>query len=491
MKDHRSMSNPSHFNASPKRFLAPTVISINATASVIGVLIGSLIGSSLVAAVEPSPHRDARRPNFIVFIADDLSWDDCGAYGHPSIRTPHIDRLASEGMTFDYAVLTISSCSPSRSSIMTSRYPHATGAGELHQPLPANQVMMTKPLSESGYWTAAVGKWHLGEAVVDQVDYRRQIGPEKMGEAWVEMLRKRPKDKPFFLWAAALDPHRPYPPGAIEKPHSAEDAVVPPFLPDHQAVRDDLADYYDEIGRFDRHIGITLDELVAQGVADNTVIFVLSDNGRPFPHCKTRIDYPGVGMPLIIRFASQIQAGSRCNSLVSSIDLAPTILDLAGVQRPESFQGVSLKPLFANPTTSVRDFAFAEHNWHDYRAFERSVFDDRYGYVRNWLPHLPRTPPADAVRSPTFAVMKELHHQGLLDPLQKGCMEPSGTAEFLYAVRTDPNCLHNLASDPSHREDLERLRNALKQWQDNTDDQFRGEESLRPDAFDRLTGERK
>ena len=138
---------------------------------------------------------------------------------------------------------------------MTGRYPHCTEAGELHLPLPKNQTMMTKPLMEAGYWTAAVGKWHLGENVADQVDYRQNAAPQKMGDAWVEALRKRPKKKPFFLWAAHYDPHRAYKPGAVDPPHTREDVNVPPFFPDDPAVRDDMALYYDEISRFDQHIG--------------------------------------------------------------------------------------------------------------------------------------------------------------------------------------------------------------------------------------------
>ncbi|HBV64360.1 MAG TPA: heparan N-sulfatase, partial [Rhodopirellula sp.] len=113
------------------------------------------------------------RPNFVIFVADDMAWDDCGAYGNSAIRTPNMDRLAAEGMRFDRAYLTCSSCSPSRCSMLTGRYPHATGAGELHLPLPKDQTIFTKPLMNAGYWTAAVGKWHLGQAVVEQVDYRR------------------------------------------------------------------------------------------------------------------------------------------------------------------------------------------------------------------------------------------------------------------------------------------------------------------------------
>ena len=126
----------------------------------------------------------AQSPNFIVIIADDMAWDDAGAYGHPHIQTPNIDRLAREGMRFDRAFLTTSSCSPSRASILTGRYPHSTDAGELHLPLPAEQRVITESLRTKNYYTASAGKWHLGNATKPKFD--RIYGGRPSGcEQWV------------------------------------------------------------------------------------------------------------------------------------------------------------------------------------------------------------------------------------------------------------------------------------------------------------------
>ncbi len=431
-----------------------------------------------------------QRPNFVVLIADDMAWDDCGAYGHPRIRTPHIDSLAAKGMRFDRAYLTVSSCSPSRCSILTGQYPHSTGAGELHLPLPGEQTMFTVPLRQAGYWTAIVGKWHLGEQVADQVDYRKGSPPVKMGEAWVKALRTRPQDKPFFLWAAHTDPHRGYQPGAVDPPHTRDDVVVPPFFPDTPEVRDDLALYYDEISRFDEHVGMVLDELDRQGIADNTFVLVMSDNGRPFPHCKTRVHVPGVRTPFVVRWPGHVQPGTATSSVVSSVDIGPTVLELAGIDPLPRFQGVSLAAVLADPKAKVRQYAFAEHNWHDYRAFERGVHDKQYCYVRNWLPNTPGTPPADAVGSPTYYVMQQLHAQGKLKPAQRGCFEAPRPTEFLYDVEADPHCIHNLAEKPQHAAALKQMRAALRKWQAETGDRFPGEDQLTPDGFDRTTGKR-
>jgi len=130
-------------------------------------IFGLLVLSGWFAALAPAADE---RPNIVLIIADDMNWDDCGAYGHPHIRTPNIDRLAAEGMKFERAYLTASSCSPSRSSIITGRYPHNTGAEQLHWPLPGESRTFVEELKASGYYTAAAGKWHLGDAVRNRFD---------------------------------------------------------------------------------------------------------------------------------------------------------------------------------------------------------------------------------------------------------------------------------------------------------------------------------
>ncbi|MBL4884878.1 MAG: sulfatase [Planctomycetaceae bacterium] len=430
------------------------------------------------------------RPNIILFIADDMGWDDCGAYGHPHIQTPNIDQLAREGMRFDNAYLTCSSCSPSRSSIITGRYPHSTGgAFQLHNPLPADQITFVELLKEAGYYTSLAGKLHPGKTTRDRFEKIYSTGKKETGGCgeWVKSLQERPTDRPFFLWLASLDPHRPYSPNIIPKPHTSADVVVPPYLPDVPETRGDLALYYDEISRFDHYVGEVLDELDKQSQRDNTMILFISDNGRPFPRCKTTIYNSGVKTPFIVRWPGVVKPGSHSNSLVSTVDIAPTFCNVAGLKGSKTFQGVDFQPLLKNPEQTIRDHTFSEHNWHDFDDHQRSCHSLRFNYIRTAYTDFPGTPPADAVRSPTYQVMHKLKDQHLLNAAQLNPYLVPRPAEELYDVINDPHELYNLVNDPKYQAELRKQRARLNRWILETEDTI--PQTRRPNGFDRVTGD--
>lgn len=452
------------------------------------MVVGGTFAGALVAEEPDGGDAAGSPPNIIVMIADDLAWNDLGCYGHPSITTPNIDAIARAGMRFDNAMLTCSSCSPSRISLLTGRYPSATGARELHMPAPESQVLVSQVLRDAGYWTVAAGKWHLGGAVVKQFDsvLQRNNGPSGC-ERWVEALRDRPQDRPFFAWLAAFDPHRGYTSGTFDPPHNPAESRVPPYLVEDQATREDLAMYYDEVARFDKYVGSVVAELDRQGIAEQTMLVVMSDNGRPFPRCKTTVYDSGVRTPLIIKLPGKVAAGSVTQQLASSVDLAPTFAELAGTESA-TFQGVSLLPLLSDPAQSVRRYAFSEHNWHDYQACERSVRSMRFRYIRNDFPELPGTPPADAVRSPSYRSILAGADEGTLSKAQRHCLIAPRPPEELYVVAEDPHQLTNVAADAQYAKDLRRLRDALAAWQQRIDDPVAAGAS--PDRFDRRSGKR-
>lgn len=447
--------------------------------------------------------QPANRPNIILIIADDLAWDDTGAYGHRKIRTPNIDRLAREGIKFNRAFVTISSCSPSRASMITGRYPHSADAEQLHWPLPAEQVTFVEKLRAAGYWTAASGKWHLGAAIKNRFDVvddpgeagfqtdpktGKMLAKDDSGAAgWLPVLEQRPKDKPFFCWFAALDPHRDYVENSIPDPYKNEDVTVPPYLPDTPEVRRELALYYDEITRLDLNIGNVMAELERQGVADNTLIMFLSDNGRPFPRAKTTLYDSGIKTPLLARWPKGIRRGMVADGLVSSVDIAPTFLQLAGVPIPPTVQGKSFASVLTNPKARVRDAIYAEKNWHDYEDRTRALRTERYKYIRNDYPDLPLTPPADAGRGIAMNEIRRLRKEGKLTPEQSRIFEMPRPAEELYDVIADPNEFNNLAANPKYAKTLAALREKLTAWGRETDDKL--PPCRTPDEFNRETGQ--
>jgi len=426
------------------------------------------------------------RPNFVLIIGDDISVDDFGCYGHRHIRTPNIDGLAAGGIRFTNAYLTASQCSPTRCSIISGRYPHNTGAPELHMPLAKGQPLFPLKLKQSGYYTAAVGKWHMGSYPKQAFSYRAgEKGPGGQ-DNWVSCLRERPKDKPFLMWFASCDAHRPWEADEHAQPHKPTDAVIPPYMADLLDTRKDLACYYDELQRLDRYVGLVVAELKQQDVLDNTLIMFMADNGRPFPRCKTWLYDSGIKTPFVVHWPKGItKPGSPCNSLVSAIDIAPTILELARLQAPSSMQGVSFVSLLKDPNRQIRQYAFAEHNWHDQAAHERMVRWKNYIYIRNAHPELDNLVAAHW-NCLSYKDLFRLRQQGKLTPAQADVFCSPRPAEALFDVSSDYHQLNNLVGDANHRKALEHLRQCMDQWQHRTADTV--PEHFTQDRFDRQTG---
>ena len=467
-----------------------------------------LLGLACLLAVFAVPHAaQAAKPNVILFIADDVNWNDYGCYGNKAARTPHIDALAKNGIRFTQTYLTASSCSPSRSSIITGRYPHNTGkAAELHQPISWNLPWFPAILRDAGYHTALSGKHHMrstkapaGETnqpeAFASVDGGRAKGNFGGHANWVKNVKQRPKDKPFFFWFAAYDAHRDWDgdnqwdASKYGLKHRPQDVVVPPFLSDDPQTRDDLASYYNEVTRFDHYIGAVVEELRTQGQLDNTLVLVMADNGRPFPRAKTRLHDSGMKTALVAHWPAGIkQPGVDCTSLVSVIDLAPTILTLAGAKTPPTMQGTPMQPLFEDVSNSIRRYAFSEHNWHDYEAHGRSIRADGFLYLRNNRPYFPLQGPADSVRSPSHRQLLALRDAKKLSPAQADVFLAPRPAEELYDLAADPHQLHNLAGATAHAEVQRKLRSLLARWSEETRDSVPSKISA--DSFHHETGDR-
>lgn len=412
---------------------------------------------------------EGARPNFVFFITDDISAEDIGPYGNGQIQTPNLDRLAEEALVFEKAYLVISSCSPSRCSILTGRYPHNHGAPELHMELPSAQSSFMRRLREAGYYTAISGKNHMGNPTELGFSRSFQGGGPGASDDWIQILKDRPRDKPFFVWFASHDAHRGWQLDSSSPRYDANTLKVPPYLIDGPQTRKDLADYYHEVSRSDAQVGLLLAELERQQISQNTYFIYCSDNGRPFPRCKTRLYDSGIRTPLIIRRPGHV-AHARTHSLVSSIDLAPTFLELAGAPALSSAQGVSFVPVLKNPESVVRDYAFSEHNWHVFAAHERAVRFGKWLFIRNAWPSRRALCMESTDAYPAGKELWEAHAKAKTNPDQRDIfLQPRPEEEF-YDTESDPHQLRNLILSGAHAIQIREARDILDRWTRETGD---------------------
>ena len=412
------------------------------------------------------------KPNFIVFIADDVSWDDLSVYGNEYVKTPNIESLSSEGLVFKNMYLTTSSCSPSRNSIITGRYPHNTGAPELHSQPPMEMTTVAETLKEGGYYTALSGKFHMGDYArrgFDLINEDKKINGPGGEQQWVKTLEERPKDQPFFMWYASYDAHRSWGENNFSGTHDPGALTPPEYLVNDDPTKQDLGNYYDEIRRFDHSIGEVVATLKKQMVYENTFIIVMSDNGRPFPHSKTRINDQGVKTPFILTYKKDKISGET-QSLISAIDIAPTILEYAKLEIGENYQGKSFKKVLENPGTPFRNYVFAEHNWHDYEAHERMVRSKDFMYIENNRNQFAQRGPLDAINSDSFASLLARLQAGEISEIQKEIfLSPRPKREF-YDMEKDFFQRENLIGEKSHQEAIQHLEYILEKWKIETGD---------------------
>lgn len=417
------------------------------------------IAAALLLAGKPDLTKTATQPNIIVIIFDDMGYGDLGAYGNSTIQTPNVDALANKGLRFDNAFLTTSSCTASRASLLTGRYPHNSGAPGLHDEIPGDKLLFTSLLRDAGYYTASVGKWHIGPHVRDQFDLVIGGGGESGARNWVSSLRGRPEDKPFFFWFSSLDPHVPYQTIAETALYDPDMIQVPPYLYDGPGAREVISQYYAEITRTDRFIGEVIEELIAQDVLDNTIIFVLSDNGAPFPRAKTTLYDSGIKTPLIVSGA--VQSRGTVAELVSMIGLAPTILDVAGIEAPDTMEGSSFYNLLVGKPGPSLKAVYAEQNDHGYPISKRAVRDQQYLYIRNLQQN--GTHCLLEAKGITQELLEQRKANTLSDQ-QARCFSRKRPAEELYDIASDPHSMHDLAREKDMQDILVRMRGMWQDW---------------------------
>ncbi|HKE03756.1 MAG TPA: sulfatase [Blastocatellia bacterium] len=463
-----------------RNFLRVAIVCLAWTASAAtGVIIGKLATRRANAGAQPS------RPNILVIMADDWSYPHAGVYGDKVVKTPNFDRVAREGALFTNVYCAAASCTPSRASILTGRPVHQLEeGGNLHGFLPAKFDVYPDLLEQSGYVVGHTRKgWGPGKFEAGGRK-RNPAGPQF--RSFDEFFKQVPKDKPFCFWFGSNDPHRPYEKGAGAKSGmKAEDVVVPAFLPDTPEVRDDILDYYFEVERMDRDAGQIIKALEDAGQLDNTIIVWTSDNGMPFPRAKATVYDGGSRMPLAVRWPAKVKGGRTLDEFVMLTDLAPTLLEAAGLRPKPEMTGRSLTPLLAGRKQPGRDVAFLERERHanvrrgDLSYPVRAVRTKDYLYIRNFRPD--RWPAGDPEMY--FAVgdfgdidggpSKDLLISRRNDPAVAKYFKlatDKRPAEEFYDLRKDAGQLYNVAERAEYAKAKKRLRAALDKWMRETGD---------------------
>jgi N-sulfoglucosamine sulfohydrolase len=432
---------------------------------------------------------EAPRPNIVVLLADDLGWRDTEPYGNTAVHTPNISRLAHQGVLVRYAFGTSPQCSPSRISMLTGRYSHATRTEDLHTPLPDGVRILPALLQQAGYFPGDMAKTHYGANGERQFQW---YSPEtsRALPAFLDSAGTRP----FFLWVGFHEPHRPYDTAGVTAAgaggHSPARVALTPYLADTPDTRADVARYYDAIGRMDRKIGDMMAELGRRKLLNRTLVVFLSDNGAPFPREKGTLYDSGTRTPLVLVWPPVVRAGAVWDrGLVSTVDLAPTLLELAGVRPPAEMQGRSLRPLLSAPGSFAGDEqVFSERNWHDCDEHQRAVRTRRYKLIRtDAYTELPLCTAADIGASASFLALRARARAGSLTPAQRRLFEAPRARLELYDLETDPWELRNLADDPRQAARVRHLAGVLQAWMEQTDD-FPAAYRVRDDNTDRITG---
>lgn len=433
-------------------------------------------GASAVA--EPGPTSQGR-PNVLWITAEDIS-PDLGCYGDTYARTPNLDRLAREGVRYTHAFATAPVCSPARSCLITGVYATSLGTQHLRSLFPIPERFEGYPayLRRAGYYCTNNEK----------TDYNTANEQAIIAASWDACggqahWRKRPAGQPFFSVFNLMVSHQSrtsvWPWEQFEalaskaltptERHAPERAPVPPYYPDTPLVRRTLARYYDCVTAMDKEVGRILEELAADGLAEDTIVFFYGDNGRGLPRGKRTLYDTGLHEPLLIRCPQKYQhlapaaPGQTSHRLVSFVDFAPTLLSLLGLQPPPHMQGVAFLGPHAGPP---REVVYGARDRVD-EAFDlaRSVRDHRYLYIRNYLPHLPwHQPEGFSDNAPMRREITQLAAAGKLNAAQMAYAGAPRPVEELYDTVADPHQIRNLAAAPEHRETLERMRTLHRHW---------------------------
>jgi N-sulfoglucosamine sulfohydrolase len=469
-------------------------ISRSATRRVTALIAAALVCRATHAA-EPAgvaPGSGVSRANNLLIVSED-NGPELGCYGDPFVRTPHLDRLAADGVRFDRAFVAQAGCSPSRASFLTGLYPHQHGQVGLatwgFRMLADDIPNVARSLRDAGYRTGLVGKLHVNPEEAFPFDFTRMPTGNFARKNLEEYARVAAEfftagDAPFFLSVNYPDAHNPWlrqVDGLPQRPLSAEEVVsLPYFGVDTPQLRQVTADYYNCLMRLDSLVGDLLAALAGSGKERDTLVVYIGDHGADMLRGKRTCYEGGLRIPLLVRWPAGARAGQVRRELVSTIDLVPTFLDVAAAPPITGLPGRSLVPLLQGGQGAWRTHLFAEYHTHAAAANfypQRCVRDDRYKLIENLLPG--RENPGVAFTFREFdSGPAAVEAAGEEVRAAYATMRRPPRYE-LYDLQADPYEYRNLAADPAHRGTLDALSGRLADWRRETGDPLLDEEVLR------------
>ncbi len=431
-----------------------------------------------------------KRPNILFAIADDWGHGHAGAYGCKWVSTPAFDRVAREGVLFTNTFTSNPKCSPCRATILTGRNSWQLKEAINHFSIfPSDFPVYPDVLEKAGYFVGLTGKgwgpgdfkstgWKRNPAGPSFDQFKNKppasgISPLDYARNFEAFLEQRPKDKPFCFWLGGHEPHRAYEQGSGERAgKNPADVVLPKYYPDSRVIRSDMLDYAVEVEWFDTHVGRALAALERAGELDNTLVVVTSDHGMPFPRVKGQIYEHGFHIPLAVRWGRNIPAGRVVDDFINTRDFAPTFLEAAGVEKAGTMTGRSFLDVLKSPKSGTVDASRNEmlickerHDLgrpNDWGYPVRAIRTGEFLYIRNYEPERwPVGNPETGYRNCDDSPTKTFLISGFDEyyRLNFGKRPP----EELYLVKTDPDCVNNVATDVKYAQAMRQLRDRMEE----------------------------
>ena len=434
-------------------------------------LVKPAVACAVIAAACTAWSAEREKPNFVFVIADDCTYRDIGCHGGQA-HTPNIDRLAGEGMRFTHCFQAAPMCSPTRHNIYTGLYPVKSGAYPNHTFANPGTKSVVHYLQPLGYRVALSGKRHINPPEVFAFEYLAAVGNNPNFELIDTFMADCKRNRtPFCLFACSNEPHSPWNKGDPSR-YDADKLELPPYFVDTPETRRNMVNYLAEITYYDGQVGQCLDLLDKHGLADNTLVIVVSEQGSSMPFAKWTCYDSGLQSAFIARWPGKIAPGSVSHAMIEYVDVLPTYVELAGGTPADVLDGKSLLPVLLGKMDEHKQYVFGEMTTRgiikcpEYFGI-RSIRSRQYKYIWNFTPEIKFQ--NACTNSSIFEswIAKAAGDSDAADKVRRYERRPG---EELFDVTKDPYEWNNLADDPEYAQIKAELKAELLAWMEATGD---------------------